>query len=285
MTNKWKKAIITTVSTLLLAGAVSPVVLAEDKPFDGATVTVGVAGDDEAAVWEYVAEKAKEEGITLEVTLFSDYIQPNVALANGSLDLNAFQHAAYLAEWNKENDGTLVSIGHTYVSPLAIYSEKVTNLDDLEDGATIAIPNDPTNGGRALLVLEQAGLIEVDDEVGVLGTIDDITKNEKNLQFTELDAAQVANALPDVDAAIINTNYALDNGLSVEEDALFSDAEDISKVNEVYKNLIATREEDKENELYLHIVSLYQTEDVAEKIAEVSKGANVAAFELEEQED
>lgn len=274
------KKFVKKVSVLaLLAGLVAPATaFAEDKPFDGETVKVGVASDDEIEVWEFVAELAEKEGITLEVELFNDYVQPNVAVASGDLDLNAFQHVAYLEEWNKENDEDLQPIGYTYVSPLGAYSEKVTSLDELAEEAVVAIPNDPTNGGRALLLLEQAGVIEVDDAAGVLPTLKDITKNDKKLEFKELDAAQVAVSLPDVDAAIINTNYALDHDLSIEEDAIFVDTEDLAKVNEVYKNVVVTRKDDVENELYKHIVELYQSEEVAEKITEVTDGANVAAW-------
>lgn len=274
------KKLVKKISVLaLLAGLVAPAsAFAEDKPFDGETVKVGVAGDDEIEVWEFVAELAEKEGITLEVELFNDYVQPNVAVASGDLDLNAFQHVAYLEEWNKENDEDLQPIGFTYVSPLGAYSEKVSSLDELTEGAVLAIPNDPTNGGRALLLLEQAGVIEVDDAAGVLPTLKDITKNDKKLEFKELDAAQVAVSLPDVDAAIINTNYALDHDLSIEEDAIFVDTEDLAKVNEVYKNVVVTRKDDVENELYKHIVELYQSEEVAEKITEVTDGANVAAW-------
>lgn len=281
------KKFVKQVAGLALASALflpnlASVAAQEDKPFDGQTVTVGVAGDDEVAVWEFVAEKAAEEGITLEVTLFSDYVQPNVAVANGSLDLNAFQHIAYLESWNEENGENLQPLGYTYVSPLGLYSEKVEKVEDLADGATIAIPNDPTNGGRALLLLEQAGVIEVDDAAGVLPTPNDVTKNDKNIKFEELDAAQVAASLPDVDAAIINTNYALDNDLTVSEDAIFVDTAELDKVNEVYKNVLVTREDETENELYLHILSLYQTDEVAEKIDEVTKGANIAAWDKAE---
>lgn len=274
------KKLVKKVSVLaLLAGLVAPATaFAEDKPFDGETVKVGVASDDEIEVWEFVAELAEKEGITLEVELFNDYVQPNVAVASGDLDLNAFQHVAYLEEWNKENDEDLQPIGFTYVSPLGAYSEKVSSLDELTEGAVVAIPNDPTNGGRALLLLEQAGVIEVDDAAGVLPTLKDITKNDKKLEFKELDAAQVAVSLPDVDAAIINTNYALDHDLSIEEDAIFVDTEDLAKVNEVYKNVVVTRKDDVENELYKHIVELYQSEEVAEKITEITDGANVAAW-------
>lgn len=274
----WAKK-ISLVALLLGVSTSSLVVSAEDKGFDGQTIKVGVASDDEVEVWEFVSELAAEEGIKVEVELFSDYIQPNVAVANGDLDVNAFQHIAYLEEWNNENGEDLQPIGYTYVSPMGAYSEKVKSLDELTTGAVISIPNDPTNGGRALLLLEQAGIIEVDDKAGVLPTVKDITKNEKELEFEELDAAQVAATLPDVDAAVINTNYALDNELSLEDDAIFVDTEDLSKVNEVYKNVVATRKDDIKNELYLHIVELYQSDKVEEKIIEISKGANIAAWE------
>lgn len=245
--------------------------------FKGESVKVGVVSDNEVAVWEYVGEKAKEEGIDLEVVQFTDYIQPNEALANGSLDLNAFQHVAFLKEWNDANGGGLTDLGFTYVSPLGAYSEKVDSLDKLEKGSTIAIPNDPTNGGRALLLLQQAGVIKVDEAVGVLATVDDITENPLDLKFEELDAAQVAISLADVDVAIINTNYAIDNGLTL-EDAIFLDAEKPEQLKDEYKNIVAIREEDKDNELYKHILSLYQTKEVEEKIIEASSKADVAAW-------
>ncbi|MBF6979280.1 MetQ/NlpA family ABC transporter substrate-binding protein [Tuanshanicoccus lijuaniae] len=272
----WKKLSIAAVATFLTAG-VLPVAHAEEKPFENSTVKVGVAGDDEVKVWEYVAEKAAKEGIKIEVTLFNDYVQPNVAVANGSLDLNAFQHIAYLEEWNKENKEDLQPIGFTYVSPMGVYSDKVKDLADLPEGATIAIPNDPTNGGRALLTLELAGVIEVDDKAGILPTVKDITKNDKKFKFEELDAAQVATALKDVDAAVINTNYALDNGLSI-KDAVFSDVEKLSEVSESYKNAVVARKDKAKEALYLHVVSLYQSDDVADKISEITKGANIAAW-------
>lgn len=251
---------------------------ANDKQFDGQTVKVGVVGDSDKDLWKYVAELAKEkEGITIEIENLSDYNVPNQAVQDGSLDLNAFQHIIFLEEWNKANKGSIVPIGFTIVEPLGLYSEKVEKLEDLKDGATIAIPNDPTNGGRALLALEIAGLIEVDDAKGILPTIKDVTKNEKNLKFEELEASQTARSLKDVDAAIINGNYAADAGLKV-EDALFVDVEDKEKLNDAYKNVIATREEDKDNPLYLKVVEIYQSEEVAKKIDELTKGSKIPVW-------
>lgn len=267
-----------TLATLL--GASSTVsVFAQDEAgqFDGEQVTVGVASDYEADVWEVVVDKAAEEGIEVEIVLFTDYVQPNISLQDGSTDLNAFQHIAFLNSWNEENDGDLTALGFTYVAPLRAYSDKLESLDDLQDGDKIGIPNDPTNGGRALLALEQAGLIEVDDAAGVLPSVDDVTVNDRNLEFEELEAAQLAQVLPDVAAVFVNNNFALDAGLSV-EDAIFSDGDDIESLAADYKNVIATRGEDVENELYAHIVSLYQSEEVAAKLDEVSAGADLPAW-------
>lgn len=267
-----------TLSGLLLAGFAAPSVLAEeDKPFDGEKVSVGVASEYEEDVWNLVKDKAGEEGIELEVVLFTDYVQPNIAVQDGSVDLNAFQHVAFLNDWNQSNDGDLIPLGFTYVAPLRAYSEKIESLDELADGDTVAIPNDPTNGGRALLALEQAGVIEVDDAAGVLPGVDDVTKNDKNIEFQELDAAQLPASLPDVAAAFVNNNFALDAGLSV-EDAIFSDGDDIESLPADYKNTIVTRSEDKDNELYKHIVELYQTSEVSDKLAEVSEGADLPAW-------
>lgn len=255
---------------------VQSVILAAGE-FEGEKATVGVVSDNELAVWEFVAEKAKEEGIDLEIVQFTDYVQPNEALANGSLDLNAFQHTAFLNDWNKANDGNLQPIGFTYVSPMGAYSQKIKKLDELKEGSKISIPNDPTNGGRALLLLQAAGLIKVDEAAGVLATVDDITENPKNLEFEELDAAQVAISLADVDLAVINTNFAIDNDLTL-KDALFVDSDNPAELSEEYKNTITVRGEDKDNKLYQHIVKLYQSKEVADKIVETSNEADVAAW-------
>ncbi|WPC09760.1 MetQ/NlpA family ABC transporter substrate-binding protein [Globicatella sp. PHS-GS-PNBC-21-1553] len=229
-------------------------------------------------VWQVVVDQAKAEGIEVELQFFTDYNQPNEALQNGSIDLNAFQHIAFLDNWNESNDGSLVPIGFTFVSPMGTYSEKIKSLDELPEGGTVAIPNDPTNGGRALLALELAGVLEIDDDAGILVTPEDITENPKNIKIEELDAAQLAATLPDVDAAIINTNFANDAGLSL-KDAIFVDADYPEKLSEKYKNSIVAREEDKENPLYLKIVELYQTDAVAQAIYDTTNGGDKPVWE------
>lgn len=225
-----------------------------------------------------MVDAAAKEDITVELELFTDYNQPNVALQNGSLDLNAFQHVAFLEDWNASNDGTLAPLGFNFVSPMGTYSEKISSLDELQDGDVVAIPNDPTNGGRAILALEIAGVIEVDDAVGALATTEDITDNPLNLQFEELDAAQLAVVLPDVAAAIINTNFATDAGLSLKE-AIFVDADYPDQLNELYTNVIAATEETKDNETLIRIVELYQTEEVAQAIYDLSNGGDKPIWE------
>lgn len=279
------KKFIKALGTLSLAGSLlvgaASAVQAEGE-FEGQAVKVGVVSEAEEQVWEFVAEQALEqEGIEIELVLFTDYVQPNVALQDGSTDLNAFQHVAFLQEWNEANDGDLEDIGFSYVTPLGVYSDKVTSLDELEDGALVAIPNDPTNGGRALLALELAGLIEVDDEAGILPTVNDITENSLNLEFEELEAAQVAQALPDVDAAVINNTFALDAGLST-EDAIFLDAAKPEDLKDEYKNVIAAKAENADNDLFLKVVELYQTDEVAEKLSEASQGGDVPAWSDED---
>lgn len=274
------KKFIKSLALVALAGStLLPAVAAQEgsSEFEGETVSIGVASEYEEEVWLDVADRAAEEGITLDIVLFNDYIQPNVAAQDGSLDLNAFQHVEYLNDWNASNDGSLQAIGFTYVAPLKIYSDKISSLEELQEGDVIAIPNDPTNGGRALLALEKAGLIEVDDAVGILPTVNDVTENELNLEFEELEAGQIATALPDVAAAAINNNFANDAGLT-DEDAIFNDAEDIESLPENYKNVIATRAEEAENPLYLRVVELYQDDATADKLAEVSNNSDVPAW-------
>ena len=267
----------------VLVGATSAV--QAQGEFEGETVTVGVVSEAEEQVWESVSEQAlKQEGIEIELVLFTDYVQPNVALQDGSTDLNAFQHVAFLNEWNEANDGNLEALGFSYVTPLGVYSESITSIEEIPEDAVIAIPNDPTNGGRALLGLELAGLIEVDDEAGILPTVADVTDNPLNIQFEELEAAQIAQALPDVDAAVINNTFALDAGLSV-EDAIFLDAENPADLPDDYKNIIAVNGDNADSELFAKVLELYQTDEVAEKLAEASNGGDVPAWTEEGEEE
>ena len=250
---------------------------ADTTASDAEAVKIGVVSEVE--VWEDVASRLEAKGIELEIVQFSDYVQPNVALENGAIDLNAFQHVAYLEDFNANNESDLTPIGFTYVSPLGLYSEKVTDYADIAEDASIAIPNDVTNGGRALLLLQAIGLIKVDEAKGTTPTVNDIIENPKNISFEELDAAQIARSLQDVDAAVINTNYATDSGLNPKEDALFLDTDNIASVADVYKNIIAARSEDIDNETYKQVVAEYQTSETAALLDDVTAGNDVPAWE------
>lgn len=238
-------------------------------------VKIGVVGDDQRE-WDKVSETLKAEGITIELIKFDNYTLPNEALAKGDIDLNSFQHQAYLDNYNKEFGTDLVKIGNTIIAPLAVYSEKIKDIKALKEGATVAIPNDVTNGGRALILLQSAGFIEVDKKAGITPTLSDITSNKLNLKIQEVDASQTARALADVDIAVINSGYAVDAGLVPAKDAIFS--EPVDENSKPYVNIIAARAKDANNEVYNKIVDAYQQEATAKIIQEKSKGANVAAW-------
>lgn len=260
--------------------ALTSVSAEEVKEFDGETVIVGTVSDTALELWEYIAEKALgEEGIVLDIVMFNDYNQPNVALQNGSIEISAFQGHPFIKSWNEDNDGTVYAIANTLLMPLGLYSEKYDSVEDIPDNGVIAVPNDPSTLGRSLLALEIAGLIEVDDEVGIYAEEEDITANPKNLDIVLVEPNFAALSLPDVDAALINTNFANDAGLSI-HDAIFNDAEDVDKVNPMYINTITTLEENKDNPLYLKIVELYHTDDVREKLLEVYNGEITPMFEV-----
>lgn len=223
------------------------------------TVKLGVVGSIYEDLWAPAKEALKNEGITLEIVQFSDYVTPNNALANGEIDLNAFQHRIYL-ESEIENYGYKIeNIGNTFIIPLNLYSGKITSVEEIKDGDTIAIPNDVTNGGRALKVLEAAGLIKIKQEAGFNPTVDDIETYHTEIRIEELASNTIPSALADVTAGIVNGNYALDFGLKTEE-AIFKDT---SLEEEKYWNLIAARSEDlsdpEKAALYQKIVKAFQS--------------------------
>ncbi|KAA9234422.1 MULTISPECIES: MetQ/NlpA family ABC transporter substrate-binding protein [Aerococcus] len=273
---KWQKVLVTSaLSILALAGCGSNSGSGSEGKQE-TTVKLGVVGDD-TRDWDTVQERLKAEGINLEYVKFSDYNQPNKALEEGEVDLNAFQHQVFLDKFNEQFGTDLVSIGNTVVAPLGIYSHKIKNLSELQDGATVSIPNDVTNGGRAIILLESAGLIEVDDAAGITPTVDDITSNPKKLKIEEMDAAQTPRTLNDVDIALINSGYAVDAGLAP-QDAIFK--EPVDERSKPYVNIVVARQEDKDNPTYKKIVDTYQTDETEQVIKDKSNGANVAAWKL-----
>ena len=233
----------------------------------GETVTVklGVVGGIYDDLWAPAKEALADEGIDLEIVQFSDYVTPNNALANGDIDLNAFQHRIYLQNEIDNYGYAIQNIGNTFIIPLNLYSQKVSSVDELKDGDVVAIPDDLTNGGRALKVLEAAGLIELDPNAAFNPTVDDITSYKVNITIEELKANTIPSVLPDVAAAVVNGNYALDFGLKTDE-AIYKDS--VLDVEE-YWNLIAARTADVEDPdtaaIYEKVVEAFQssaTEDV-----------------------
>lgn len=238
-------------------------------------VKLGVVGDD-TDVWETVKKRLAKEDIQLEFVKFSDYNQPNDALADGSIDLNSFQHQFFLDNYNEEHKTDLVSIGNTVNAPLGVYSDKLKDIQDIKEKGKIAIPNDVTNGGRSLLLLQTAGLIKVDPAKGQTPTTSDITENKRQLEITELDAAQTARALGDVDLAVINSGIAVDAGFTPTKDAIY--LEPVDDNARPYVNIIVARKEDADNEIYQKIVAAYQTDETEKVIAETSKGSSIPAW-------
>lgn len=210
---------------------------------DTITVKLGVVGSIYEDLWASAKETLKNEGIELEIVHFSDYVTPNNALANGEIDLNSFQHRIYLQSEIDNYGYEIQNVGNTFIIPLNLYSQKIGSVDEFKDGDTVAIPDDLTNGGRALKVLEAAGLIELNAEAGFNPTVDDIAQYHVNIQIEELKANVLASALADVTAAVINGNYALDFGLKTDE-AIYQDS--VLDVEE-YWNLIAARTADLED--------------------------------------
>ena len=216
---------------------------AETVSAEPVTIKLGVVGSIYEDLWTPAQEALKSEGVNLEFVQFSDYVTPNNALANGEIDLNAFQHRIYLQSEIESYGYDLQIVGNTFIIPLTLYSQKISSVDELKDGDTVAIPDDLTNGGRALKVLEAAGLINLKDSAGFNPTVDDIESYNVNIKVEELKANVIPSALADVTAAVVNGNYALDFGLKTEE-AIYKDT--VLDVEE-YWNLIAARTSDLED--------------------------------------
>ena len=244
------------------------------------TVTVGVVGqtNQDEKIWNQVKKTAKEKyGVTVKVKSFTDYNQPNKALQEGEIDLNSFQHKAFLNAWNKANKGTLVPIGNTVIAPIRLYSYKYKNINELPKNATIAVPNDASNESRALYVLKNAGLISFKKGTGKLATIADIEKNPKNLTIKELGAEQTARSLNDVDAAVVNNTYAIPAKLG-DKQTIYT--EPLNKDSEQWINVIVANKKDKDNEAYKAVVKSYQTDDVKKLIHKAYGNSEVTAWNL-----
>ena len=216
------------IAVLILAGAL---LFAGGKKDNSKVLKVGATPEPHASMLNLIVDDMAKAGYTLEVVEFTDYVTPNRALEDGQIDANFFQHIPYLDAQNAEHGYHLVNAGGIHIEPIALYSKKVSSLSELADGASIGIPNDPTNEGRALLLLQSAGLITLDAAAGITATPLDITSNPKNLKFNEVEAASLPRVLEDVDAAVINGNYAIPAGLSATKDGLVVEGADSPYVN------------------------------------------------------
>lgn len=243
----------------------------EDK-----VIKVGASVTPHAEILEHVKQTLADEGYTLEIVEYNDYVLPNTALEDGDLDANFFQHQPYLDNFNEENNTHLVSVAAVHFEPFAIYAGKTDSLDDLQDGATVAVPNDTTNEARALLLLEAQGLIKLKDGVGLDATVLDIEENPKNLQIQEIEAAQLVRSLPDVDIACINGNYAKEGGLDV-ADAIAVEASD-SLAADTYANVIAVKEGNENTDKTKALVDAVLSDDVRQFIEDTYGNAVVPVF-------
>lgn len=247
----------------------------EQKPAqEMKTVKIGATPVPHVEILEQIRSDLEKDGVTLDIVEFSDYVQPNIALNDGELDANFFQHQPYLDNFVAEHkEMKIKSAGGIHIEPMGIYSLKIKNLDELQDGASVSIPNDPTNGGRALLLLSKAGLITLKEGVGAEATVQDIVGNPKNILLQEVEAAQVPRTLEDVDAAVINTNFAMQAQLVPTKDAMF-----MEDSTSPYVNIVVVRDGDETRPEIETLMKHLKSDKVKDFIDEKYKGAIVAAF-------
>lgn len=276
------KKILSLVITLtllgtLLAGCSSP---AAQVPADATgekgsetVLKIGATPVPHAEILEVVKPLLEQKGIKLEITVFDDYVQPNTALADKEIDANFFQHQPYLDNFNAERGLSLASLAKVHVEPLGLYSKTIKSIDELKDGSTIAIPNDATNNARALLLLQANGIIKLKDGGNITSSENDVVENPKNIKFEAIEAAQLPRVLEDVDAAIINTNFAIPAGLNPVKDALI-----IEDGNSPYANILVIRQGEEAREDLKELADALNSPEVNKFIEEKYEGAIIAAF-------
>ncbi len=232
------------------------------------SLKVGVTGGPHELIFEVIQDLAIEDGLDIELVVFSDYIMPNTALDEGEIDLNSYQHEPFLDEYNEDHDTNLVAAFPSVLSAIGVYSNDVTDIEDTPKGAQIGIPNDPSNSSRALVLFEEAGIIKLDDDKRDNATVLDIVENEKDVEFLELDAAQLPKMLDEVDLAVINGNFATSSGLDPTTDSIFTESADSP-----YVNVVAVREENLDDPVIEQIKEYYHTDEVKDFILDEYKGA------------
>ena len=241
------------------------------------TLTVGATPNPHAEILAQVKDDLAAEGIDLVVKEYSDYVVPNTAVEEGDLDANYFQHTPYMEKFNEENGTHLVSVGKIHYEPMGVYAGKTDSLENLADGATIAVPNDATNEARALQLLAAQGLIELKEDAGLNATPNDITSNPKNLQFKELEAAMLPQTASEVDLSVINSNFAMEGGMNPATDSLASEDAD-SEAAQTFANIIAVKEGHENDPAIQALVKALQSDKVKEYIEKTYSGAVVAVF-------
>lgn len=258
---------------LLLAGCGSDSKKEAPKSEKGVVLKVAATPVPHAEILNVVKPILAKDGVDLQIVEFTDYVRPNLATAEKEVDANFFQHKPYLDKFIAERGLKLVSVASVHIEPMGVYSQKIKSLDELQSGNTVAIPNDPSNGGRALLILEKAGLIKLKDGAGINATIRDISENPKNLKITEIEAPQLPRSLDDVTIAVINTNYALEAKLNPTKDALF-----IESKESPYANILVIREGDENRPEIKKLVAALTSPEVKKFIEEKYKGEIMPAF-------
>jgi len=243
------------------------------KELNDKKLLIGVTAGMHEEIMEKVAEVAKKDGLEIETKVFSDYILPNTSLSEGDLDANSYQHKPFLNAFNKDHKTDLVAAGATALNPMGIYSDKLKDIKDLPKKGKYGLPNDPTNGARALLILEKAGLIKLKDGIGDKATVYDVEENKRNLEFVELDAAQIPKQLSELDAAAINTNFAMEAGLTPNEDSIFLEDRESPYVNE-----IVVRAENKNDPVVKKLIKAYHSDEVKNFIEDKYKGSIIAGW-------
>lgn len=275
---EWKmKKFAFLLSTVLLSGALVACgndATSETKAINEDKIVVGVTAGPHEQIVEVAAKVAAKDGLEVELKVFSDYILPNTALSEEDLDANSYQHEPFLDTFNEDHGTDLVPVGKTILNPMGVYSDKYDSIDDLPDGATFGIPNDPTNGARALYILEENGFIKIKKDKRETASIYDIEENPKNIEFIELEAAQIPKQLSEVDAAAINTNFALEAGISPKEDSILLESSDSP-----YVNYIVVRAENKDDPTIQKFVKAYQSEEVKKFIEEEFKGSVLPSWD------
>ena len=270
-------AILTAALALFsLAGCGSSSSSTSSSSSSNKTIKVGASPTPHAEILNHIKDALKEEGYDLQVVEYNDYIQPNTALQSGELDANYFQHITYLNNFNEENGTNLVSAGSIHFEPMRIYAGKTKSLSDLQDGAKVSVPNDTTNEARALLLLQQEGLIKLKDGASTNATKLDIVENPKNLQINEVEAAQVPRTVADVDILVVNCNYALSAGL--DSSTALAVESDTGEAAKAYANVIAVKSGEENSDKTKALVKALETSDVKSFIEKEYDGAVVALF-------